>query len=449
MTTPAEQRIDSAPIVVAPQLRAQLAADEPRPTVIACAGLGVDSTALLMRLILNPHLRDWGLDQLVVITAMVGDEWDQTGIDFSEVMLPLFRRYGIRYIQVGRHRRKVTKAGVGVRVFSDTRDPQVLHFGGDFRLSDEMLRAGTIPQTGGKRLCSVHAKGDCLDPVIAALTDGQPYRHLIGFEVTETARAIKDTRFNTATRTGEYPLMTWGWTRADAAAYLLKQTGRYWQKSACVYCPYSLSNQAGRQETFARYRRIPAAGARMLWLEHVALCLNPKQGLIGGRRAVDHVRDAGLTAVLDQFRQALETGEHAIYEVRRVTRASDTADTKPERWRSIRPIAHGSRSQMLADLDKLPGVSVVGEDGITRRVVRDGQHPDDSWAEHFWVAAPAGVQVKSHAGFEALWRQATRARRRRERHLGDGWRDRPPAPRARKTAARHHIPCLVTDRSDR
>ncbi|WP_280421532.1 hypothetical protein [Nocardia carnea] len=82
----------------------------------------------------------------------------------------------------------------------------------------------------------------------------------------------------------------------------------------------------------------------------------------------------------------------------------------------MRATEYGSRTEMLTRLNTLPGTTVVGADGITRRVVRDGAAPDDHHAEHYYVAAPAGVTYKKRAGFEQLWRTATHARRRTERH---------------------------------
>ncbi|WP_280424791.1 hypothetical protein, partial [Nocardia carnea] len=317
---------------VSSELLAQLDSTEP-PRAVISWGLGVDSTALLLRMIADPTLLGCRLDEIAVVVAMVGDEWTQTGLDATEVVLPILAKHQIRTIQVGRRRRKVFRDGRGVRVFSDTRTPEHLHFSGEYRLSDEMIAAGTIPQTGGARLCSVHAKGEVLDPTIAAITRGEPFRHVIGFEATETGRALKDTRYNTATRTGEYPLIDWGWDRPSAERYLLKTTGRHWKKSACVFCPYSLATVAGRAATFDRYRRHPAAGARMLWIEHIALALNERQGLIAGKRAIDHVRaDGGLTVVLDQFQDALAEGEHAVYELRRLTKPARDPGKKGMRW---------------------------------------------------------------------------------------------------------------------
>ena len=53
---------------------------------------------------------------------------------------------------------------------------------------------------------SARAKGAVLDPVIARLTGGQPYQHYVGFELDETVRAERDAAYNTAARTGCYPL---------------------------------------------------------------------------------------------------------------------------------------------------------------------------------------------------------------------------------------------------
>jgi hypothetical protein len=38
-----------------------------------------------------------------------------------------------------------------------------VHLGGAYKLSDEMLAAGTVPQVAGSRKCSAKAKGWVLD----------------------------------------------------------------------------------------------------------------------------------------------------------------------------------------------------------------------------------------------------------------------------------------------
>lgn len=374
------------------------------PSVVLSYGLGVDSTAILLRWLTEPESRDFDLADLVVVTAMTGDEWEQTGIDVEAHVLPLLREHHVRFVQVAREGRYVSKDGTGMAVLDDSRQPTKVHLAGRYSLADEMRQAGTIPQTGGARLCSVHAKGDVLDPIIERLTEGHPYRHVIGFEANEPRRAEKDARYNTATRTGEYPLIEWGWDRAACESYITNVTGAAWEKSACVYCPFALANKTGRARTLARYADTPAAGAATLMLEHVALALNPAQGLIGGQRAYDVVRDAGHTHVLDAFHSELDAAEHAVYEVRRVLRPRKDDPTRmANAARSVRRLATGSRADMLDLLEgTATGLLDTGEDGITREYLRRRGTMFPT-GEHFLVAAPAVVDDKQHDSFEAWW----------------------------------------------
>lgn len=374
------------------------------PSVVLSYGLGVDSTAILLRWLTDPSSRDFELSELVVVTAMTGDEWEQTGADVEAHVLPLMRAHGIRYVQVARARRHVTTAGDGIVVLDDSTAPTRLHLRGAYRLSDEMREAGTVPQTGGARLCSVHAKGDALDPIIAGLTDGRPYRHVIGFECNEPSRAAKDARHNTATRTGVYPLVEWGWDRAACEEFIATVTGVAWEKSACVYCPFALANREGRARVLARYAADPAAGVETLMLEHVALALNPAQGLVGGKRAVDMVRAAGHRHVLDAFEGALAASEYAVYEVRRVLRPrADDPTKQANASRSVRRWATGTRAAMTALLAETAAGSVeVADDGIARAYLRR-RGASLPTGEHFLVAAPAVVADKEAPRFEQWW----------------------------------------------
>lgn len=99
------------------------AAGQTPPKVVLSYGLGVDSTAILLRWLHEPTSRDFDLDDLVVVTAMTGDEWDKTGTDVEQHILPLLRRHGVRYVQAARARRHVTTAGAGLVVLT-TRPPR-------------------------------------------------------------------------------------------------------------------------------------------------------------------------------------------------------------------------------------------------------------------------------------------------------------------------------------
>ncbi|OBB94876.1 hypothetical protein [Mycolicibacterium peregrinum] len=367
-------------------------------------GMGVESVAILLRWINEPDTRDLDLRDFVAISAMTGDEFDSTSRDMEEVVLPAMRRAGVRFVQVGRNRLNTTKAGDGITVFSETDNPTRLHIQGDFALSSELLSGGTIPQLGGARRCSARAKGIVLDATIARITAGQPFEHYIGFHTGEMTRVRRDQEYNTALRTGRYPLLDWGWSREDAAAYLLEATGRSFTKSCCTYCPLALATATGRQNTLERYRQEPDSGAKALFVEHVSLCFNHRQGLTGEKRLIDAVTDAGLSEVLDRFHQRIAATGHAIYELRRLTRPC--TGTSPMIARSVRRLHTGARADLQRQLLTLPGTPVTGPAAITRVVVRE-RDESTNWAEQFYVIAPNVTADKQRPQFDAWWSQLT------------------------------------------
>ena len=247
-----------------------------RPSVVVSYGLGLDSTCLLLRWLTEPQSRDFDLADMVVATAMTGDEFASTARDVEKHVLPLFRANGVRYIQCARSERTTTSSGDGVVILDDSTCPQQLHIDGNYRLSTEMITAGTVPQLGGARKCSVHAKGWALDPVITMVTGGQPYRHVIGFEAGEQRRADKDRMYNNSRRTGWYPLIEWGMDRQACAEYVQSKLGTSWSKSCCTFCVYAMSTAAGRANMVQRYRREPMAGAKAMFMEAVSRRLNER-----------------------------------------------------------------------------------------------------------------------------------------------------------------------------
>lgn len=374
-----------------------------RPVVLSY-GLGVDSTAILLRWIHEPSSRDFELSDLVVVTAMTGDEWPETGEMVENSILPLLREHSIRYVQVARRTGSQTD---GITVLDDSRHPVRLRLAGAYRLSDEMLAAGTVPQMGGVRKCSQKAKGWPLDTVIEqVLGAGVAFRHVVGFEANEPKRAEKDAKANTALRTGEYPLIEWSWDRVTCEQYILTHTGIAWWKSACVYCPFALSNKAGRIRVLGQYRQNIDAAVDALFLEYVSLALNPRQGLNGEVRLLDLLTEDGNLEALDGLRFRLDTTRHAVYEVRRIVRPKKDDPTK---------MANASRS-----------VRAVSEpmsrrDAIAELVDMDGEFEWDSWflrrwqqrrgtqlpaIERVYVVAPAIVQDKTDPKFEGWWEQA-------------------------------------------
>lgn len=142
-------------------------------------------------------------------------------------------------------------------------------------------------------------------------------------------------------------------------------------------------------------------------MEHVALCLNPAQGLVSGKRAIDIIAAAGITEVTTGLTDRLDTVPHALYEVRRILRARKDDPTKmANASRSVKAIAAGTRAEMLAEIDQLANELdspvTVGDDGIGRLYVRT-REPGFPTVEQFYVACPAVVLDKQHDRFEDWW----------------------------------------------
>ncbi|RAS59466.1 hypothetical protein C8D87_11478 [Lentzea atacamensis] len=394
---------------------------QPPPKVVLGYGLGCDSSAILARWLADPSSRDFDLSELAVITGMTGQEWPTTRRLVETHLLPQMTAAGVRYIQVARHG---ARQADGVDILSDTRAPDRLHLVGAWTLAHEMFNGGTVPQTTGDRLCSQHFKAWPLDTVIAELTQGQPYRHVMGYELGEARRAERDAKYNTTLRTGQYPLREWGWDRARAQAFLrttfdLEQD---WVKSACTYCPFALTTQAGRVEAVARFVAEPDAGVLALAMEFAATALNPTQGLIKGQRLLSLLRaSTGTAAVLAAFTELLASLPWAVYDVRRAL--SPRTDGKANHARSVRILDVGEPGRMRARLDqraRCAGVPVT---------IGDPAFPDDThpraWLRHrephqladgtptgeqFLTIAPATAQSKTGPAFPAAWAAASQLR---------------------------------------
>lgn len=123
-------------------------------TVVLSLGMGVDSVAVLTRLLLEPHIRDFDLDRLIAMTAMTGDEHHSTAVHMERFALPLMRRFGVRYVQLSRGGPRTTDR---YAVLDDSRRPVGMRMEGPWRLRDELLGNGTVPQvSANRRLCSIN-----------------------------------------------------------------------------------------------------------------------------------------------------------------------------------------------------------------------------------------------------------------------------------------------------
>lgn len=375
--------------------------------VLFSYGLGADSTAILLRWLTEPETRPCDLDNLIVVTAQTGDEWQLTGRLVEEHIYPLLAKHGVRTVQVAR---KSARQGDGIAVLADTREPVRCYIEGAYRLSDEMFDAGTIPTTGGKRLCSVKSKGWALDQFAAQVTEGRPYRHVVGFEADELSRVLRDQNEGSAARQPVYPLVEWSWDRAQCEQYIHGLLGVAWPKSACTQCPYALTSKAGLARTLPRFVANPGEAMKPLLMEWAAVCLNPRMGLIGGERLYDALATVeGGPALLERFDAHLAAQPHALYEVRRAFRAKAGDPSKSANAvRSIRRLAEGAQAEMLAQLQQEAerhGVPVRSDDGIPRvwLQTRGAFYP---CREHMLVVAPARAQDKDNKAFDAAWAAA-------------------------------------------
>jgi hypothetical protein len=375
----------------------------PAPSVVLSLGLGVDSTAILLRWLREPGIRDFDLGDLLAVTAHTGSEWPDTIELANAHLLPLMAAHRVRYAQVAR-------AGPsqrdGITVLSDTRAPGRLITTGGYTLAESLLCAGTIPQSSGDRRHSVNFKGVPLDKFIATATAGRPYRHVIGFETTETARAERDARHGPAERNPAYPLIEWGWDRHACAEYIRHALGVDWPKSACTYCPFALT-PASRPATLTRFATHPEQATLPLLMEYVATALNPRQGLIGGRRLTDLMRRTpGLAAALGIFGTTLETTRWAVYEVQRARLPHRTTRRISIHATGTKNTARAALGELAARLD----VRTEESDGHPRAWLRRPA-PNLPTAEWFYVTAPATATPKTGPRFADAWTVAINAPR--------------------------------------
>jgi hypothetical protein len=98
-----------------------------RRRVVLSYGMGADSTALLLRWIHQPHTRPCDLGDLLVITAMTGDEWPVTGRLVTGHILPRLREHGIRWVQAAR---TGPAQADGITILDDSRVPARVCLGG-------------------------------------------------------------------------------------------------------------------------------------------------------------------------------------------------------------------------------------------------------------------------------------------------------------------------------
>lgn len=157
-----------------------------RPHVLSC-GAGVDSLALLVEYIFNPDSRDFPLENLIVVHAVVGGESKETQRIMEEAIFPLCRRYNIWFIQVYRNGQYEED---GITVLSSTRQPTKFYLRGEFSLFAGSIVSGTVPQRGGSgRLCTLKFKSWVIDLIVKYLLGDSPRERFLAYNGNEGKRA--------------------------------------------------------------------------------------------------------------------------------------------------------------------------------------------------------------------------------------------------------------------
>ncbi|MFD7015208.1 hypothetical protein [Streptomyces sp. NPDC059928] len=152
-------------------------------------GLGCDSTAYLARMLTAPAAHGIDLERTVVLYMATGSEWPETRLLVEKFMLPLLRKYRVRFVQLARNGHLRAD---GFTVLDDSRHPEQLFARGPWTLWDDLESVGTVPQQAGTRKCSLWAKGDVGDWWLGQLFNGRPFRQIMGFNADEEGRRFGD-----------------------------------------------------------------------------------------------------------------------------------------------------------------------------------------------------------------------------------------------------------------
>ncbi len=367
-------------------------------------GLGVDSTAYIARMLTAPATHGIDLEHTVVLYMATGSEWPETRLLVEKFMLPLLREHGVRFVQLARNGHL---QGAGFTVLDDSRCPERLFARGPWTLWDDLEAVGTVPQQAGTRKCSLWAKGDVGDWWLRRVFGGRPFRQIMGFNADEEGRRFGDqANSKMPGRTGEFPLIEWGWGRQRCEDYLLERFGVHWPKSYCTFCCFPASMGA-LPAHLERMRCHPELAGEVLRLEYTAMSLNPNARLYGRKSLLelldpDHPRDR---ACLDAFKRELDM-PWALYRVRRLFLLSDDGRRRPV-MRSTERIDLGrpqQLSQRLATISQRHGIEVE-HDAAYGRARAWARPRGAAWpmAEDLFATAPARVIDKQETGFERAW----------------------------------------------
>lgn len=398
--------------------------------VIQSHGMGVESQAIFERWVADPSSRPFdSWDQLIVVTAQVGEEHKKDTIrDMEARTLPLMRELGVRFVELARRGHLEED---GIVILQDTREPYKLHPDGCYKLSDELLSSGTVPQFGGEHRCAMKFKAFVIETWLAWEFRGEdkPVYHVFGYNADETiridnsehhiarhnadreiecdrtpimvfgfnseeiGRIDRAKKYDGPNREGNYPLQLWGWNREKCEAYIFEQTGIRWRKSHCAFCPFCAEASKGESNAVRRWLEDPIQAAHGLLVEYNSLCFNPRGHLYRDRAMIDVVKRLNLTEVLAKFEEKLNSVEWGFYRVRRIY------TKKGKAARCVELVKTGSRKEMEALINAQDGRTEFKR-GIMYIKFQDRAPDVYPTLEGFYVAAPAYMITKLRGPIE-------------------------------------------------
>jgi len=325
----------------------------------------------------------------------------------------------MRYVQVARHGHF---EGEGITVLDDSRTPARVFLEGDYKLSDELKRNGTVPQYGGVHRCALkfkawvieqwleehvrgrarHAFGYNADETGRVARSEYAFRERIafGFNVDEKSRINRSCEYNTLSREAFYPLLEWGWDRRTCIEYIRSVLGITWKKSACVYCPFN----ALRDDAIERQREHPRQVGDAMRIEHLSLALNPRGTIYKGRSLIQITIEAGNDVAVELYRKSIESEAWALYRVRRIYSGKGKADRAVEKLHVFEGPAEARMA--LNTISASSGVAVEELRGIPYVWHERRSETDFPTREEFITIAPAAVETKARYGldwFDGRW----------------------------------------------
>lgn len=426
--------------------RARTRSIRPGTPYVTSYGGGLDSVYIAERLIREPELRPFALEDWLLVMSQTGDEFrdiadyhDETGVlrDFASASHFSDRTESVagpRFIQIARS----GPAGSSVRVLEDSRTPTRLMVEGDYTLADEMIQAGSLPTTTGSRKCSLKSKGAIIDRTIRDYLGLSTFHHAFGFDRDELSRvarseaAIAERNFARqglrragmdfgvenpwwldapeafVGEMGDYPMLRWDVSRAGAADWLVATLGRVSPRSCCRYCPFM--RPWADATVLERWRQEPAhLVARALLMEHQALGLNPRMQLFFQKGSLRQwVENARATEAVAEFNRLLASTPFALWRVRRIFGSTESKKGREQRTakRRTEKLAVGSRLDMerLFDAEFAPGARVTEQNGFRYAFRREQDRSLAVTSEELFVVAPALSDEKMNSpAFEQQW----------------------------------------------